>query len=135
VGLKRQKSTSSQAESISAWKTVFDWPSMVAAFSVDRHVVASSSAARRNTPARSSQGQLAHSRCAAAAAAAAASTSAAAALCQSASTWAWAWGITTCPMRPVRTSFPPMISGTSIRSPAIAASRALSAERSGVPGA
>ena len=29
--LKRQKSMSSQAASISAWCTVFDWPSMVAA--------------------------------------------------------------------------------------------------------
>ena len=31
--LKRQKSISSQAASISAWKAVFDWPSMVAALS------------------------------------------------------------------------------------------------------
>ena len=59
---------SSQAESISAWKAVFDWPSMVAAFRVCRQVVASSSAARRNTAARSSQGQLDHSRRAAGAA-------------------------------------------------------------------
>src|SRR5574338_576463 len=32
--LKRQKSMISQAESISAWSTVFDCPSMVAPFSV-----------------------------------------------------------------------------------------------------
>ena len=52
----------SQAASISAWKAVLLWPSMVAAFSVDRHEVESSSAALRNTAARSSQGQDAHSR-------------------------------------------------------------------------
>jgi hypothetical protein len=60
--LKRQKSISSEAESISAWITVFDCPSIVAAFSVARQVVVSSSAARRNTPARSCSDQLAHSR-------------------------------------------------------------------------
>ena len=54
--LKRQKSMSSQAASISAWCAVFDWPSIVAAFSVCRHGPASSSAARRKTAARSSQG-------------------------------------------------------------------------------
>ena len=56
AGLKRQKSISSQAASISAWWAVFDWPSMVAAFSVSRHGPASSSAARRKIAARSSQG-------------------------------------------------------------------------------
>src|SRR5213080_3340542 len=55
--LKRQKSTSSHAASISAWCAVFDWPSIVAAFIVSRHGPASSSAARRKTAARSSQGQ------------------------------------------------------------------------------
>ena len=55
--LKRQKSISSQAASISAWCAVFDWPSIVAALSVARHGPASSSAARRNTAARSSHGQ------------------------------------------------------------------------------
>ena len=38
---------SSHAASISAWCTVFDWPSIVAATSVGRHGPASSSAARR----------------------------------------------------------------------------------------
>jgi hypothetical protein len=46
----------SQAASISAWCAVFDWFSIVAALSVDRHGPASSSAARRKTAARSSQG-------------------------------------------------------------------------------
>src|SRR5438445_12843836 len=67
-GLNRQKSISSQAASISAWKTVLDCPSMVAALSVDRQVVVSSSPAFRKTAARSSQGQADHSRCASAAA-------------------------------------------------------------------
>jgi hypothetical protein len=54
--LKRQKSISSQAESISAWCAVFDWPSIVAALSVARHGPASSSAARSRIAARSSHG-------------------------------------------------------------------------------
>jgi hypothetical protein len=61
AGLNRQKSISSHAESISAWNTVLDWPSIVAAFTVCRHVVVNSSAARRNTAARSSHAQFAHS--------------------------------------------------------------------------
>ena len=55
--LKRRKSIDSQAASISAWCAVFDWPSIVAAFSVSRHGPESSSAARRKTAARSSHGQ------------------------------------------------------------------------------
>ena len=73
--LKRQKSASSQAESISAWKAVFDWPSIVAAFIVSRHGPASSSAARRKTAARASQDIRDHSSRAAAAASMAAVTS------------------------------------------------------------
>src|SRR4051794_9630214 len=53
-GLKRQKSISSHAASISAWWAVFDWFSIVAATSVERHGPARSSAARRKTAARSS---------------------------------------------------------------------------------
>ena len=126
---------SSHAESISAWKTVFDWPSIVAALSVSRHVVASSSAARRKTAARSSQGQRDHSRRASAAASIACATCSREALCQSASTWPWSCGITAGAVSPVRTSFPPMMSGMSMRSVAIAARRALSSARSGEPGA
>ena len=55
--LKRKKSISSQAASISAWCAVFDWPSIVAALSVARHGPESSSAARRKTAARSSHGR------------------------------------------------------------------------------
>src|SRR6185312_10342846 len=47
---------SSQAESISAWCAVFDWPSIVAAFSVCRHGPARSSDARSSTAARSCHG-------------------------------------------------------------------------------
>jgi len=54
--LKRQKSASSHAASISAWCAVFDWPSIVAALRVERHGPVSSSAARRITAARSSHG-------------------------------------------------------------------------------
>jgi hypothetical protein len=52
--LKRQKSMSSQAESISAWNAVFDCPSIVAALRVSRHGPASRSAALRKIAARSS---------------------------------------------------------------------------------
>jgi hypothetical protein len=52
--LKRQKSISSHAESISAWIAVFDWPSIVAAFRVERHGPASRSAALSKIAARSS---------------------------------------------------------------------------------
>jgi len=58
--LKRRKSMSSHAESISACCTVFDWPSIVAAFSVWRQGPASRSAARRNTAARSVYGRSRH---------------------------------------------------------------------------
>ena len=59
--LKRQKSISSQAESISACCTFFDWLSIVAAFSVLRHGPASISEARRKTAARSLSGISDHS--------------------------------------------------------------------------
>ena len=133
--MKRRKSISSQAESISAWWAVFDWPSIVAALIVDRQVVDSSSAALRNTAARSSHGQLAHSRCAAVAAAIALSTSSGVARCQSASTWPWACGITTVSSRPDRIRSPPMTIGISQRSCDIESSRASRSARSGVFGA
>jgi hypothetical protein len=66
--MKRQKSISSEAASISAWCAVFDWPCMVAATMRARHGPASSSAARRNTAARCSHRMAAHSRLAALAA-------------------------------------------------------------------
>jgi hypothetical protein len=67
--LNRQKSIISDAASISACIAVFDCPSIVDALIVERHVVARSSAARKMTAARSSHGQLPHSRRASAAAA------------------------------------------------------------------
>src|SRR5216684_8634976 len=51
--LYRQKSIDSQAASISAWWTVFDCPSMVAALMVSRHGPARSDAALMSTAARS----------------------------------------------------------------------------------
>ena len=73
--LKRKKSMSSQAESISAWNAVFDWPSIVAALSVARYSPARRSAAFRNTAARASHGSADQSFFAAMAALIAASTS------------------------------------------------------------
>ncbi len=52
--LKRQKSASSHAASISAWMAVLDWPSIVTALIVDRHGPVSRSAARSRIAARSS---------------------------------------------------------------------------------
>jgi hypothetical protein len=74
--LKRKKSITSHAESISAWWAVFDCPSMVAAFSVERQGPERSSAARRSTAARSSHGVRDHSGHASPAASIARSTSA-----------------------------------------------------------
>ena len=133
--MNRQKSIVSQAASISAWNAVLDWPSIVAAFKVDRQVVVSSSAAFRKMAARSSQLHADQSRCASPAAAMACSTCSGEALCQSARTWPWSWGITACAVTPVRTSRPPMTSGMSMRSAAIALRRAFSSARSGEPGA
>ena len=109
---------------------------MVAALSVARHVVASRSAAGRKTAARSSQGQrrplgagrgrgLDRLR----------DVLLGPALCQSASTWPWSCGITAFAVSPLRTSRPPITSGISIRSPAMASRRALSSALSGDPGA
>src|SRR5436305_5458648 len=134
-GLKRQKSISSQAESISAWKTVLLWLSMVAALAVSRQGPASRSAARSSTEARSSQLVSLHSRQASLAALAAASTSGAPAWWKVASTCWWSCGQTAWPTSPVRTSLPPMMSGISIRSDDISFSRFLRDFFSGEPGA
>ncbi len=92
--LKRQKSISSQAASISAWCTVFDWFSIVAATIVERQGPASSSAARRKTAARSAQGRVDQSACAPRAAAIAWSTCSAPPFATSASTCSLRCGIT-----------------------------------------
>src|SRR6266513_1800265 len=60
--LKRKKSISSHAASISAWCAVFDWPSIVAPLTIGRYRVASRSAALRNTAARRSNPHADHSR-------------------------------------------------------------------------
>src|SRR6266542_997090 len=80
AALKRRKSISSQAASISAWYTDLDWPRMVAALSVSRHPPASSSAARRKTAARSLYGNARQPGAASFAAATAAAASARVAL-------------------------------------------------------
>ena len=133
--LKRRKSISSQAASISAWCAVFDWPSIVAALSVSRHGPASSSAARRKTAARSSHGQRDQSCHAAAAASIACATCSALAWWTSASTCSLSCGMTAVRVSPVVMSSPPITSGISMRSPAICASRSSSEARSGLPGA
>src|SRR5918999_902631 len=134
-GLKRQKSTSSHAASISAWWAVFDWPSMVAALRVSRQGPASSSAARRKTAARSSQGRRLHSGQASAEALIARSTSSAPPWCTSARTWSWSCGMTASRRLPVLTSLPPITHGISIRSLRICSRRFCRLARSGVPGA
>jgi len=133
--LKRQKSVISQAESISAWNTVFDWLSMVAPFSVSRHGPASRSAARSNTDARVSQEVSDHSLQAFLAAAAAAATCSAPAWWNLASTCPWSCGQTAMATSPVRTSLPPMINGISIGSASIESSRFFKDFLSGEPGA
>src|SRR5439155_24632770 len=74
---QRQKSISSQAESISAWWTLLLCPRMVAALRRSRHGPLSRSAARRNTAARDSHGAVDHDRQASSAAATARVASAA----------------------------------------------------------
>ena len=73
--LNRRKSINSHAESISACWTDFDWPSIVAAFNVSRHVVDNRSAARRKIAARSSNGRSRHAAAAPKAASTASATS------------------------------------------------------------
>jgi hypothetical protein len=134
-GLKRRKSIASHAESISAWCTVFDWPSIVDALTRSRHVVASSSPARRITAARSCHGRRSQSRRARVAASQARAASAAPARCTTASWCPCACGITTRSVLPVRTSSPSMTSGISTTRPAWRASSALRWAFSGEPGA
>ena len=133
--LKRQKSITSQAASISAWCEVFDWFSIVAATSVERHGPASSSAARRKTAARSSHGSRCQSSQACAAEAIAPSTSVAPALWTSPRTWSLSCGMTDSKVSPVRISSPPMMHGISRRSALSSAMRPSSSARSGEPGA
>ena len=133
--LKRKKSITSHAASISAWCAVLDWFSIVAAFSVERQGPASSSAARRSTAARSSQGVRDQSGQASAAALIACSTWAGPPLQTSASTCALRCGITASNVSPVSTSLPPITHGIRIRSPDMTRSRPCSSSRSGEPGA
>ena len=132
---QRQKSIDSHAASISAWCAVFDWPSMVAAFSVCRHGPARSSAARRKTVARSSHGVRDQSAHASAETAIARSTSFAPPLCTVARTCERLCGSTDSNVSPVRTSSPPITSGSSSCFDSSSVRRTRSSSRSGVPGA
>ena len=95
---------SSHAASISDWNAVLLCPSIVAALIVSRQVVESSSAARRNTAARSSQAQRLHSVRAAVLASMACWTRSGVALCQVPSACWCACGMTTGAVSPVRNS-------------------------------
>src|SRR5207248_2098584 len=106
--LKRQKSITSQAASISAWWAVFDWFSIVAATRVERQGPASSSAARRKTAARSSHGRRCQSSQAFAEASTAFSISPAPPLCTCARTWSLSCGMTASKVVPVLISSPPI---------------------------
>ena len=124
----------SHAASISAWWAVFDWFSIVAALSVERHGPESSSAARRKTATRSCHGVAAQPGCAARAAAIARSTCEASPFATSARTWSRSWGITASNVVPDSTRSPPITSGIASRSAAISSRRCLSSARSGEPG-
>ena len=133
--LYRQKSISSQAASISAWNTDFDWPRIVAAFSVARHGPASRSAARRKTAARSSKGSARHAFAALPAAAIAAATSSSVAFPRSPRTCRKSCGLTTGTRSPdPMTARPPMLMVSSARWPASSLSLSASAARSALPG-
>jgi hypothetical protein len=127
---------SSHAESISACTTVLDWPSMVAAFSVWRHGPESSSAAFRNTAARSSNGSARHPGAAAFAASIAARASVCVAFFSTPRTCLCLCGWTTRTLRPppMRCT-PPMVIGRSMRSACSSTSLSSTAARSALPGA
>ena len=134
--LKRQKSASSQAESISACCAVLDCPSIVAALSRARHGPASRSAALRKTAARSSKDSERHASPAASEAWTARSASWLVPSRSVPSTSAWACGCTTWISAPEpTTSSPPITCGRSIGLPAISTSVFSSSARLGVPGA
>ncbi len=134
--LKRRKSASSQAASISACCTVFDCPSMVAALSRSRQVVESRSAARRNTAARSSKGSSRQAGAAVSAAPTAASTSASVACAVWPSTSECRCGATTSRRGPpAMRCTPPTVMVSSAGLAARSSRARLSAARSGEPGA
>ena len=133
--LKRQKSISSQAASISAWCAVFDWPSIVAAFKVARHGPASSSAARRNTAARSSHGVRDQSCHAADDASIACCTCVASPFDTCASTWSLSCGATASNFVPTVTSLPPITNGISSAARESSATLTRTSSRSRLPGA
>ncbi len=134
--LNRQKSMSSQAASISAWKTDLDWPRIVAAFIAARHGPASRSAAFRKMAARSSNDSARQAGAASRAAATAAATSSSVASPIRPSTRLKLCGCTTsiCSPPPIRRS-PPTYMVSGVASPASSLIFRSTAARSGLPGA
>ncbi len=134
--LKRRKSISSQAASISACCADLDWPRIVAPFSVCRYGPASRSAARRKIAARSSNGMARHAGAAPSAASIAERTSSAFASAVRPSTEEWLCGWTTSieAPPPIRCS-PPIVIVRSSWAPASSLTRFSSAARSALPGA
>src|SRR6266851_886487 len=133
--LKRQKSTDSQAASISAWCTVFDWPSIVAALMVSRHGPASSEAALKSTAARSLKDVAAHARRALSAADTASSKSLPPPTAYSAMASSWRWGERMSALDDPHRRSPPICMGTSVLASVSSASLALRLLRCGSPGA
>jgi hypothetical protein len=134
--LKRRKSMSSQALSISAWKAVLLCPSIVAALRVSRQGPASRSAARSSTAARSSKEMSRQAGAAASAASTAACTSAAPASRVVPRTAAWRCGCTTSIGAPLPARCSPAM--VMVRSSGVLASSARRTCRlavSGLPGA
>jgi hypothetical protein len=127
---------SSQAESISAWYTDLDWPSIVAALIVARHEPASSSAARRKIAARSSNDSSRQPGAARLAASMAADTSSSVASPSLPSRCAWLCGCTTSIQSPPPIRWtPPTVIVRSTGSFARSLSLVSSAVRSELPGA
>ena len=121
--LKRQKSIVSHAASISAWCTVLDWPSMVAALIVSRHGPARSDAARSKTAARSWYEVAAHIFRAASAALMASSMSLAPPTAYSAIASSWRWGERMSAREAPHRRSPPICIGTSVRASVSSARR------------
>ena len=134
--LKRQKSMSSHAASISAWYAVLLCPSIVAALIRARHGPARRSAALRRIAARSSKDRSRQAGAAAFAASTAAAASAFVAPRATPTTLRWACGWRTSILGPLPvTRAPPIVCGRSCLVAASSTSATSSAARSALPGA
>src|SRR6478672_9212456 len=134
--LKRRKSISSQALSVSAWKAVFDWPSIVAALIRWRHGPASRSAALSRIAQRSSKAIPRHSGAASVAACTASLASVVVEFRSTPRTCWWSCGWTTrISSPPAARQVPPMWARRSCWVPWRFSISATRASRSGLPGA